>query len=373
MNRQLPLLVVAGLLIGKCGFADAAEPNADDPQPVNAPAVETAQPNSSNSTQPVVVTAAAAAERNTNSPHNQFAGKIVRVQMKGATRNEVFMLENVRMTTLFGREAFLVGTGIQDSPHQTSWCEGLEVHLNLHSVLSYMSMTPEQWKAKQQSAPRFGPSQSDRPEPSAGSLEGRIPPVPPTAPTGIIPSLPQPAAGPPLVPPQPTVPYGITPAPSAVPIPAPPTPQAAPSPVLPTQPNNPTAPPAAGSAPSIDDQLKAAQDERVTLLSQIVEILTSQYKVGSADIAQVAAAENELCNALLDSTDEPERRTDLLAKQFDKANDFAKLMKVRFDAAGVSAVDLDRAKLLCLDVRIRLLREGIRKRPLTIIPAAKQP
>jgi len=322
MNGRIPLLVIPLLLVGTCSLAaEAAEPSA-------------------------------------NRPHNQFSGKLVRVQMIGATRNEVFILENVRLTNLFGIEPFLIGTGVKGGPHQTSWCEGSEVHLNLHSVLSYMPMTPEQWKDKQPSAPTLVPDESNPPVRSAGAgatpLEGKIPSPPTTQPEGKIPPLPQPAAGPPLVPPQP---------------------EAAPNSVLPTQPNNPPAPPtagiaptqphedltpAAGIAPTIDAQLKAAQDERVKLLSQIVEILTAQSKVGSADIAQVAAAENELCNALLDSTDEPEQRIALLTKQLDKANDFVKLMHFRFEAAGVGAVDLNRAKLLCLDEEYRQGRWRVR-------------
>ena len=74
-------------------------------------------------------------------------------------------------------------------------------------------------------------------------------------------------------------------------------------------------------------QLKAAQNERIKVLTQLVEVLTEQYRVGTADFPQLFSAENELCNAQLDSTDEPAKRVALLTKQLDKANDFVKIRK----------------------------------------------
>ncbi|MGA2256137.1 MAG: TolC family protein [Thermoguttaceae bacterium] len=120
-------------------------------------------------------------------------------------------------------------------------------------------------------------------------------------------------------------------------------------------------------------QLKAIQDERIKLLTQVVEILTSQYKVATVDYPQVASAESDLCNALLDSTDEPEKRVALLTKQLDKANEVVKLMQGRFDAGTVSEVDVDRAKVLCLDIKTKLLRERSKERPMTITPTTKRP
>lgn len=125
MNRQL-LLVIAGLVIGSCIWARASEPSAG----------------------------------NTDNP---FAGKIVRVSMAGETKNEVFMLENVKLVTVSGSEPFLVGTGIKNSSARRSWDEGLEVHLNLRFVTSYCPMTPDQWKEKQRSMPTRSPERPDGP------------------------------------------------------------------------------------------------------------------------------------------------------------------------------------------------------------------
>ncbi len=133
MNRQWLPLAVAGLVIGSCIVARAAEPSA-------------------------------------NNTDNPFAGKIVRVSMAGETKNEVFMLEHVKLVTVSGSELFLVGTGIQNSSARRSWDEGLEVHLNLRFVTSYCPMTPEQWKDKQRSMPTRSP---ERPEGSATPSTGR--------------------------------------------------------------------------------------------------------------------------------------------------------------------------------------------------------
>ena len=65
----------------------------------------------------------------------------------------------------------------------------------------------------------------------------------------------------------------------------------------------------------VTTQLKAAQDERIKVLTQLVEGLMSQYKAGTADFVQVSSAQDELCDAQLDSTDEPEKRVAVLTTQ----------------------------------------------------------
>ena len=152
MNRQCLLVAVAGLVVGSCILARAAEPSA-------------------------------------NNTDNPFAGKIVRVSMAGETKNEVFMLENVKLVTVSGSELFLVGTGIKSSSARRSWDEGLEVHLNLRFVTSYCPMTPEQWKEKQRVAATRVPERREQPAP-ARVPEGREPTLVPerrerTAPTRV--------------------------------------------------------------------------------------------------------------------------------------------------------------------------------------------
>jgi outer membrane protein TolC len=110
-------------------------------------------------------------------------------------------------------------------------------------------------------------------------------------------------------------------------------------------------------------QLKALQDEQVKVLTQLVEGLAAQYKSGSIHVAEVCSAENELCNALYDATDEPEQRIAVLAKQAERAGDLIKLVQGRYDAGTLIYTDVCRAKSLYLGIKIKLLRERSRKRP----------
>ena len=101
-----------------------------------------------------------------------------------------------------------------------------------------------------------------------------------------------------------------------------------------------TSAPAAEPQPKASDedsaQLKSLRAERIKVLAQLVEVLTGEYRVSTADFNQLFSAENELCNALLDSTDEPEKRVALLTKQVEQANDFLKTTQARFEAGTVS-------------------------------------
>ena len=167
MNRQLLLVLVAWFVIGSCISARAAEPNVGNTKPVIVTAIEAADRNANNTgnsgsntyTGGTTVTAGTLVLANNSAlADNRFAGKIVRVNMTQGTRNEVFVLENVKVEP--GSETFLVGTGIKSDPDRTSFYEGLEVHLKLRLITSYIVMTPEQWKDKQRSTPRFGPPRS---------------------------------------------------------------------------------------------------------------------------------------------------------------------------------------------------------------------
>ncbi len=110
-------------------------------------------------------------------------------------------------------------------------------------------------------------------------------------------------------------------------------------------------------------ELKAAQAEQVKTLTQLVEVLTAQYKTGTVDFAQFASAEAELCNAQLDATDGLEKRIALLTRQLDRASDVLKLAEARLAAGTVAEADVFRAKSQYLDIRIKLLREKNKKSP----------
>jgi hypothetical protein len=117
--------------------------------------------------------------------------------------------------------------------------------------------------------------------------------------------------------------------------------------------------------------LKAAQDDRIKELGTFVEILIAQYRVGTVDFNQLASAQNELSNALLDSTDQPEKRVALLEEQLVMANDILKIVQARVKAGTVTQADVCHAKAIFLDVKIKLLRERNRKMPSTT--TEKQP
>jgi hypothetical protein len=108
--------------------------------------------------------------------------------------------------------------------------------------------------------------------------------------------------------------------------------------------------------------LKALQEERIKVLTQLVEVLTGEYRVSTVDFNQLFSAENELCNALLDSTDEPAKRVAVLTKQVEQANDILKTTQARFEAGTASRADILRAKSLCLGVKIKLLKEQSKTR-----------
>lgn len=124
---------------------------------------------------------------------------------------------------------------------------------------------------------------------------------------------------------------------------------------------------AAGPQPKASDndaaQLKAVQDERIKVLNQLVVVLTAHYKAGTCDVARVFAAENDLCNALLDSTDKPEKRVALLTKEVDKAKGLIKITEARFDTGIATQADVLQAKSLYLGLKIKLLRERNKKKP----------
>src|SRR5208337_3363667 len=147
MKKQL--LMMVALVIGSSVLAEAAEPNTtDETLFANGPAVEAAKPSTSSSTQAVIrfLNAVDAAKP------TPFKDKIVRVQVAAGNRNEIFTLENVRLTSLLGND-FIVGAAVKYDNDRFS---GLEVYLNLRDVLTIVAMTPAE--AKKFNEARSNPS-----------------------------------------------------------------------------------------------------------------------------------------------------------------------------------------------------------------------
>jgi phosphohistidine phosphatase SixA len=118
-------------------------------------------------------------------------------------------------------------------------------------------------------------------------------------------------------------------------------------------------------------QLKAAQEERIKTLAEVVEMTRGQAKLGTADVIQVFAVENELCNARLDATENPETKVVLLTKLLEKAGELVEYRQLGFRSGTAAQVDVSRAKAIYLEIKIRLLRERRRIKP-AAPAAAKQ-
>jgi len=120
--------------------------------------------------------------------------------------------------------------------------------------------------------------------------------------------------------------------------------------------------PAAKASGDDAGQIKAVQEERIKVLAQLVDVLSSQYRMGLAGAAEMFSAERELCNAMLESTDDPEKRVALLTKQAEKAGELLKIMQGLVKSGTATQADILRAKSLYLDIRLKLLREQSRKK-----------
>ena len=171
---------------------------------------------------------------------------------------------------------------------------------------------------------------------------------------------------------------------AAQPTPQPPAAEPPPLQVTPPAPPPPTKEPAiiapaTASEPQLKaggndaTQLKVLQAERIQVLKRLVQISIAMYQVGTVDFNQLSSAQQELCDAQLNSTDEPEKRVALLTKQVEMANDVLKIVRARFNAGTVTEMDVCRAESLQLGLKIKLLQERKMLRPPTPAPKAQQP
>jgi outer membrane protein TolC len=119
-------------------------------------------------------------------------------------------------------------------------------------------------------------------------------------------------------------------------------------------------------------QLKALQEERIKVLDLLVQITLGQYRTGTADFNQLSSAQNDLCDAQLEATDEPEKRIAIITKQVDLAGDVLKMAQSRREAGTVTDAEVCRANAQYLGLKIKLLRERAAKRPAPA-PAEKKP
>jgi hypothetical protein len=118
-------------------------------------------------------------------------------------------------------------------------------------------------------------------------------------------------------------------------------------------------------------ELKALQNERIEVLTQLVVSAHGMYAAGIGRFGEVLAAHNLLIAAQLDSTDDPEKRVALLTQQLKVVSALVEENQERVAAGMAMPMDVYQAKSLYLDVKIKLLRERSSHKPSTPGPLEK--
>jgi outer membrane protein TolC len=109
-------------------------------------------------------------------------------------------------------------------------------------------------------------------------------------------------------------------------------------------------------------EIKRLQQERIDVLRQAVEVLSQMYLAGVRDFRPLVSAQIDLMNARLDASDQPEERVALLKEQLTLAEKTMQYAEERYKLGAGSQVDCLQSRALCLDIRIRLLREQARSK-----------
>jgi uncharacterized protein YlxP (DUF503 family) len=104
-------------------------------------------------------------------------------------------------------------------------------------------------------------------------------------------------------------------------------------------------------------QVESLLKERRAALRKLVEILVSQYQVGTVDFNRVAHAESRLADAELEPVKSKDERIGVCQRQVELCRDVLKIVTARFDAGTVSQADLLDATAERLKMEIRLLQE----------------
>jgi outer membrane protein TolC len=110
-------------------------------------------------------------------------------------------------------------------------------------------------------------------------------------------------------------------------------------------------------------QIKAAQHEQVEALTQLVKLALEQYEKGTTEVDAVVSAETALINAQVNAADTSEAKILVLTNAAEKETDLVKITEAKFNAGAVGSAEIDRARSLLLDAKIRLLRERTLQKP----------
>jgi hypothetical protein len=113
-----------------------------------------------------------------------------------------------------------------------------------------------------------------------------------------------------------------------------------------------------GLADSEAAEIRKLQQERVLTLTQLVKLLTAQHEAAKVDITKLADAQIELLKAQLELAETPKARIELLEAQLKIQQKVVVVWEERLRAGNPeSPAEVWRAKLPCIDVKIRLIRE----------------
>jgi cytochrome c556 len=104
--------------------------------------------------------------------------------------------------------------------------------------------------------------------------------------------------------------------------------------------------------------LKRLEAERVEVLKQLLQVLTTQYERGSMDFREVCAAHLDLTNAKLDLANTPEARSTLLKEASRTAEELSQIARGRLQLADEKHLDALRAQAVCLNIQIRLAEQS---------------
>jgi outer membrane protein TolC len=106
------------------------------------------------------------------------------------------------------------------------------------------------------------------------------------------------------------------------------------------------------------EDIKALQKQKIEALTEMIRICMLQYEMGVGEFASYANAQHALVSAQLESTDNPQERITLLTAQLKLAEKVLQCSERKFEAGiGMGLIDVLRANILCLDIRIQLVKE----------------
>jgi hypothetical protein len=106
-------------------------------------------------------------------------------------------------------------------------------------------------------------------------------------------------------------------------------------------------------------QIKAVQQERVEVLTELVKIDTELQKANWIGLATLTQAQADLANARVDAADTSEAKVLVLTEAAKEQAVVVQITEARVKAGFNTSADANRERLQLLDYKIRLLRERV--------------